>query len=63
MNVQSKSGSVPVPWESVDGIFSLYAVEQLLAKSGCAEEHYRVQECMVEHRDWRRCQHVVKVNA
>ena len=25
-------------------------VDQLLKKSGCTEEHYLVQECMVEHQ-------------
>lgn len=35
-------------------------VDQLIEKSGCSEEHYLVQECMVEHRDWRRCQQTLK---
>jgi len=35
-------------------------VDQLLKKSGCTEEHYLVQECMVEHQDWRKCQQVLK---
>ena len=36
-------------------------VERLLKKSGCLELHYKVQECMVDHKDWRICQpHVQK---
>ena len=35
-------------------------VDRLLKKSGCTEEHYLVQECMVEHQDWRKCQKVLK---
>ena len=35
-------------------------VDQLLKKSGCTEQHYSVQECMVEHQDWRKCQKVLK---
>ena len=35
-------------------------VDKLLKKSGCTEEHYLVQECMVEHQDWRKCQTVLK---
>ena len=35
-------------------------VDKLLKKSGCEEAHYLVQECMVEHQDWRKCQEVLK---
>ena len=35
-------------------------VDKLLKKSGCEEHHYLVQECMVEHQDWRKCQSVLK---
>ena len=35
-------------------------VDQLLKKSGCTEQHYSVQECMVEHQDWRKCQKGLK---
>lgn len=31
-------------------------VDKLISKSGCGESHYLVQECMVEHQDWRKCQ-------
>ncbi|NWY67676.1 COA4 factor, partial [Erithacus rubecula] len=27
-----------------------------IARSGCLEQHRRLQECMAERRDWRRCQ-------
>ncbi len=51
-------------WNSRHNRFrqALYS-PQLLTKSGCAEQHYLVQECMVEHRDWRRCQQVLKVGS
>jgi len=35
-------------------------VDKLLQKSGCEEKHYKVQECMVEFQDWRKCQAVLK---
>lgn len=35
-------------------------VEQMLIKTGCIELHYAVQDCMAEHRDWRKCQDVVQ---
>ena len=35
-------------------------VDKLLKKTGCEEDHYLVQECMVEHQDWRKCQKVLK---
>nr|CAH7715040.1 unnamed protein product [Callosobruchus chinensis] len=31
-------------------------VEEMLKKTGCIELHYKVQECMAETRDWRKCQ-------
>lgn len=34
--------------------------EHFMQKSGCAELHYAVQECMSEKRDWRQCQAEVK---
>jgi len=36
-------------------------VDKLLQKSGCEEQHYKVQECMVEFQDWRKCQGVLRV--
>lgn len=35
-------------------------VELMLKKTGCIELHYKVQECISETGDWRRCQEVVK---
>lgn len=35
-------------------------VEKMLKKAGCAKEHYQVQECMAETKDWRKCQEHVK---
>ena len=35
-------------------------VEKMLDKAGCAKEHYAVQECMAETKDWRKCQDHVK---
>ncbi|CAD7011297.1 unnamed protein product [Ceratitis capitata] len=35
-------------------------VEFMLKKTGCIELHYKVQECIAETGDWRRCQEVVK---
>ena len=36
-------------------------VEKMLNKAGCIKEHYAVQECMAETKDWRQCQeHVQK---
>ena len=32
----------------------------MLEKAGCLEQHYKVQDCMVEHQDWRKCQHDLK---
>ncbi|KRX22648.1 Neuropathy target esterase sws [Trichinella nelsoni] len=29
--------------------------DKLLEKSGCAKEHYVLQECYAEHKDWRKC--------
>ena len=35
-------------------------VDQMLKKAGCLEKHYNVQSCMVENKDWRKCQIEVK---
>lgn len=35
-------------------------VDKMLKKSGCANLHYKVQECIAETRDWRKCQSQVK---
>ncbi|XP_031461972.1 cytochrome c oxidase assembly factor 4 homolog, mitochondrial [Phasianus colchicus] len=31
-------------------------VEAMVTRTGCAEQHWALQECMAEQRDWRRCQ-------
>ncbi|XP_048798345.1 cytochrome c oxidase assembly factor 4 homolog, mitochondrial isoform X1 [Lagopus muta] len=31
-------------------------VEAMVSRTGCAEQHWALQECMAEQRDWRRCQ-------
>ncbi|XP_029956999.1 cytochrome c oxidase assembly factor 4 homolog, mitochondrial [Salarias fasciatus] len=35
-------------------------VEQMISRTGCAELHYAVQECMAEHQDWRACRNQVQ---
>ncbi|KAM3869622.1 cytochrome c oxidase assembly factor 4 homolog, mitochondrial [Diretmus argenteus] len=35
-------------------------VDRMISRTGCAELHYAVQECMVEHQDWRKCQGPVR---
>lgn len=35
-------------------------VEKMLRKTGCIELHYKIQECIAETRDWRKCQDLVK---
>ncbi|XP_058464497.1 cytochrome c oxidase assembly factor 4 homolog, mitochondrial [Malaya genurostris] len=35
-------------------------VEQMLKRTGCIDLHYKVQECIAETGDWRKCQEVVK---
>lgn len=34
-------------------------VEQMLKKTGCMELHFKVQECIAETQDWRKCQNQV----
>nr|XP_009671774.1 PREDICTED: cytochrome c oxidase assembly factor 4 homolog, mitochondrial [Struthio camelus australis] len=31
-------------------------VDAMVARTGCAAQHYAVQECMAAQQDWRRCQ-------
>ncbi|XP_054718109.1 cytochrome c oxidase assembly factor 4 homolog, mitochondrial-like [Uloborus diversus] len=31
-------------------------VDKLLNETGCSELHYKVQECIAETKDWRKCQ-------
>jgi len=35
-------------------------VESMLRKAGCLEQHYEVQMCMADNKDWRKCQDFVK---
>ena len=35
-------------------------VVAMLEKAGCLELHYKVQDCMVDHKDWRKCQEDLK---
>ncbi|XP_029107255.1 cytochrome c oxidase assembly factor 4 homolog, mitochondrial-like [Scleropages formosus] len=35
-------------------------VDRIVGRTGCAGQHYAVQECMAEHQDWRRCQEQVQ---
>ncbi|KAJ8919984.1 hypothetical protein NQ315_006514 [Exocentrus adspersus] len=34
-------------------------VEEMLKKTGCVDLHYKVQECIAETKDWRKCQEPV----
>ncbi|XP_034539542.1 cytochrome c oxidase assembly factor 4 homolog, mitochondrial isoform X1 [Notolabrus celidotus] len=35
-------------------------VDRMISRTGCADLHYAVQECMAEHQDWRACQSQVQ---
>ncbi|XP_040005748.1 cytochrome c oxidase assembly factor 4 homolog, mitochondrial [Xiphias gladius] len=35
-------------------------VERMISRTGCAEQHYAVQECMAEYQDWRECRNQVQ---
>ena len=35
-------------------------VDRMMEKLGCGEQHYQVQLCMMENKDWRKCQDKVK---
>lgn len=35
-------------------------VEVMLKRTGCIELHYKVQECIAETQDWRKCQDQVQ---
>jgi len=35
-------------------------VDKLLRQTGCSDQNFAVQECMFEHRDWRKCQDSVR---
>ncbi|NWT18169.1 COA4 factor, partial [Vireo altiloquus] len=31
-------------------------LDAMIARTGCLEQHRRLQECMAERQDWRHCQ-------
>ena len=35
-------------------------VISMLEKTGCLEHNFRVEDCMVENKDWRMCQEPLK---
>lgn len=36
-------------------------VDELIAKSGCKNEYYKLEECLIQFdRDWAKCQNFVK---
>jgi len=35
-------------------------VISMLEKTGCLELHFKVEDCMVENKDWRMCQDSLK---
>ncbi|KPM03909.1 hypothetical protein NH340_JMT02927 [Sarcoptes scabiei] len=35
------------------------ALEEMLDRTGCKNQHFALQECMYEHKDWRKCQNLV----
>ena len=35
-------------------------VDRMISRTGCADLHYAVQECMAEHQDWRKCREQVQ---
>ena len=35
-------------------------VISLLGQTGCLEHNFRVEDCMVENKDWRMCQEPLK---
>jgi len=34
-------------------------VDKMMEMIGCGEQHYQVQLCMMENKDWRKCQEQV----
>jgi cytochrome c oxidase assembly factor 4 len=35
-------------------------IVEKLTKIGCLKEHYQVQDCFFEKKDWRQCQTEIK---
>jgi len=48
------------PVSNISTSFEHDRVIHMLEKSGCLENHYKVQDCMVDHKDWRMCQDPLK---
>lgn len=46
----SQHGRVTMSDDDID------PVEQMMKRTGCLELHYKVQECIAESKDWRKCQ-------
>ena len=40
--------------------FERERVDSMLEKAGCLDLHYQVENCMVDHKDWRKCQDSLK---
>ncbi|XP_051154443.1 cytochrome c oxidase assembly factor 4 homolog, mitochondrial-like isoform X2 [Leptopilina boulardi] len=36
-------------------------LERMLKKTGCMELHFKVQECIAETQDWRKCKEQVNI--
>lgn len=47
-------------WPRIPMTEEVDPVEQMLKRTGCIELHYKVQECIAETQDWRKCQDRVK---
>jgi len=35
-------------------------VDEMIKRTGCTEQHNAVQDCIFDHKDWRKCQAEVK---
>lgn len=35
-------------------------VDTMLKKSGCLKIHHKLQECIAETKDWRKCQDILE---
>ena len=48
------------PTTNVSTSFEHDRVISMLEKAGCLDHHFKVQDCMVDHKDWRECQEYLK---
>ncbi|GIY12278.1 hypothetical protein CDAR_16181 [Caerostris darwini] len=39
---------------------SLDAMDKFINESGCADFHFKLQECFADTKDWRKCQKEVR---